>query len=165
MASTGTLIPVTTARNDRRPGRRPEWLRRKHGHAWPKPRTKLDLWADKVVQILNDYQTGQRTTPWPDQASADAARKALSRAARRAGVSVGAYLADPDTGTCANCGRMQCQPTRRPVAAAQTLQSSVAGSARTTAEPRKTHRPGSGFQASGPLRMPGCPGLSRLVRP
>lgn len=73
---------MTTARNDRRPDRRPEWLRRKHGHVWPKPRTKLDLWADKVVQILNDYQTGQRTTPWPDQASADAARKALNRAAR-----------------------------------------------------------------------------------
>ena len=51
MASTGTLIPVTTARDDRTPDRRPEWLRRKHGHAWPKPRTKLDLWADKVVQI------------------------------------------------------------------------------------------------------------------
>jgi hypothetical protein len=113
MASTGTLIPVTTARNDRRPDRRPEWLRRKHGHAWPKPRTKLDLWADKVVQILNDYQTGQRTTPWPDQASADAARKALNRAARRAGVSVGAYLADPDTGMCANCDRMQCQPSAK----------------------------------------------------
>jgi hypothetical protein len=96
-----------------RPDRRPEWLRRKHGHAWPKPRTKLDLWTGKVVQILNDYQTGQRTTPWPDQASADAARKALNRAARRAGVSVGAYLADPDTGTCANCDRMQCQPSAK----------------------------------------------------
>jgi hypothetical protein len=64
-------------------------------------------------QILNDYQTGQRTTPWPDQASADAARKALNRAARRAGVSVGAYLADPDTGKCANCDRMRCQPSHQ----------------------------------------------------
>jgi cold shock protein len=61
MASTGTLIPVTTARNDRRPDRRPEWLRCKHGHAWPKPRTKLDRWADKVVQILNDYGFISRT--------------------------------------------------------------------------------------------------------
>ena len=61
MAPTGTLIPVTTARNDRRPDRRPEWLRRKHGHAWPKPHTKLDRWADKVVQILNDYGFISRT--------------------------------------------------------------------------------------------------------
>jgi hypothetical protein len=104
---------MTTARNDQRPDRRPEWLRRKHGHAQPKPRTKLDLWADKIVQILNDRQTGQQTGPWPDQASADAARKALNRAARRAGVSIGAYLADPDTGTCANCDRMRCQPSAR----------------------------------------------------
>jgi photosystem II stability/assembly factor-like uncharacterized protein len=50
-----------------------------------------------VVQILDGCQTGQHTTSWPDQARADEARKALNRAARRAGVSVGAYLADPDT--------------------------------------------------------------------
>jgi hypothetical protein len=35
----------------------------------------------------------------------------LNRAARRAGVSVGAYLADPDTGRCVNCDRMGCQPS------------------------------------------------------
>jgi hypothetical protein len=104
---------VTTARDNRRPDRRPEWLRRKHGHTPPRPRTKLDLWADKVVQILDGNQAGRHTTPWPDRASADAARKALNRAARRAGVSIGAYLADPDTGTCANCDRMHCQPSAK----------------------------------------------------
>jgi hypothetical protein len=104
---------MSTARDDGRPDRRPEWLRRKHGHAGPKPRTKLDLWADKVVQILDGLQSGQHTTPWPDQARADEARKALNRAARRAGVSVGAYLADPDTGTCVNCDRMRCQPSAK----------------------------------------------------
>jgi hypothetical protein len=87
---------VTTARNDTRRDRRPEWLRRKHGHAAAEPRTKLDLWADKVVQILDGAQTGQHTTPWPDQASADAARKALNRAARRARVSIGASSPTPD---------------------------------------------------------------------
>ena len=104
---------MTTARDDRRPDRRPEWLRRKHGHAQPKPRTRIDRWADYVVQMLEGVQAGQHTPAWPDQASADEARRALNRAARRAGVSVGAYLADPDTGTCANCDRMRCQPSAK----------------------------------------------------
>jgi hypothetical protein len=104
---------MTTIRDGTRPDRRPDWLRRKHGHAPPRPRTTLDLWADKVVQILNGCQTGQHTTPWPDQARADEARKALHRAARRAGISVGAYLADPDTGKCPNCDRMLCQPSAK----------------------------------------------------
>jgi hypothetical protein len=76
MAPTGTLIPVTTARNDRRPDRRPEWLRRKHGHAWPKPRTKLDLWADKVVQILNDLPPSWPCGQSSSAPSAPACRKA-----------------------------------------------------------------------------------------
>jgi hypothetical protein len=104
---------MTTARDDGRPDRRPEWLRRKHGHAQPKPRTRLDLWADKVVEFLDGVQTGQRTGPWPDHAQADEARKALNRAARRADVSIGAYLADPATGKCANCDRMRCQPSAK----------------------------------------------------
>jgi len=104
---------MTTIRDGNRPDRRPDWLRRKHGHAPPRPRTILDRWADKIVQILDGVQAGQHTTPWPDQASADEARKALNRAARRAGVSVGAYLADPDTGRCANCERMHCQPSTK----------------------------------------------------
>jgi len=104
---------MTTARDDRRPDRRPEWLQRKHGHAQPKPRTTLDFWADKIVQMLDGAQAGQHAGPWPDHAQADEARKALNRAARRAGVSIGAYLADPDTGTCANCDRMHCQPSAK----------------------------------------------------
>ena len=64
-----------------------------------------------MVQILDGCQTAQHTTSWPDQARADEARKALNRAARRAGVSVGAYLADPDTGRCVNCDRIGCQPS------------------------------------------------------
>jgi hypothetical protein len=104
---------MTTARDGNRPDRRPDWLRRKHGHAPPRPRSILDLWADKIVQILDGVQAGQHTTPWPDQARADEARKALNRAARRAGISVGAYLADPDTGRCANCERMHCQPSTK----------------------------------------------------
>jgi hypothetical protein len=104
---------MTTARDDRRPNRRPEWLRRKHGHAQPKPRTRIDRWADYVVQMLEGVQAGQHTPAWRDEAEADEARKALNRAARRAGVSVGAYLADPDTGTCVNCNRMRCQPSAK----------------------------------------------------
>jgi hypothetical protein len=102
---------MTTPRDDRRPDRRPDWLRRKHGHAQPKPRTRIDRWADYVVQMLEGVQAGQHTSPWPDRASADEARKALNRAARRAGVSIGAYLADPDTGRCVNCDRMRCGPS------------------------------------------------------
>jgi hypothetical protein len=104
---------MLAASDSRRPDRRPEWLKRKHGHTGPQPRTKLDLWADKIVQILHGVPTGQHTTPWPDQATADAARKALNRAARRAKISVGAYLADPATGKCANCDRMKCQPSTK----------------------------------------------------
>jgi hypothetical protein len=44
---------MTTARDDRRPDRRPEWLRRQHGHASPRPRTELDRWADKIGKILD----------------------------------------------------------------------------------------------------------------
>jgi len=44
---------MTTARDDRRPDRWPEWLRRQHGHASPRPRTELDRRADKIAQILD----------------------------------------------------------------------------------------------------------------
>ena len=104
---------MLAAGDSRRPDRRPEWLKRKHGHTGPRPRTKLDLSADKIVQILDGVPTGQHTTPWPDQATADSARKALNRAARRAKISVGAYLADPETGKCVNCDRMKCQPSTK----------------------------------------------------
>jgi len=105
---------MTTARDNTRPDRRPEWLRRKHGHAQPKPRTTLDFWADKIMELLDGVQTGQHAGPWPDHAQADEARKALYRAGRRRPNSrVAAYVADPATGTCARCDEMHCQPSAK----------------------------------------------------
>jgi hypothetical protein len=55
-------LRMSAMRDDGRPDRRPDWLRRKHGHAPARPRTKLDRWADKIVQILDGVQTGGQLT-------------------------------------------------------------------------------------------------------